>query len=255
MLVVVWLGAGKVKRFMYLDNHSPSWSTKAVLHTDNSFSKSAAFTYRTQTADGRSIKGNVYICDTVSLGNAAFTQVPFYEMDYIDREMGDGVLGIDILSKGVVKVDFRNNLMTFASSIDSIKGIGEASILPSRFTEKSIDIDVGFRNDITKTLSLDLGCNEDIMMPADEFLPIKKNNSGYREDVAVFSTPGSSVKVHNLRVRDTISVGGRSFIAGIASNNVVKEKLMGLNFFRQFDFIVLDYLNSRVYIAKPGLYQ
>jgi hypothetical protein len=69
-----------------------------------------------------------------------------------------------------------------------------------------------------------------------------------------FSTPSGFELVENRNVLDTVKIGQKYCWTILNANNSVKEKLMGFCFFERFDFLILDYLNKKVYISKNSLY-
>jgi len=159
-------------------------------------------------------------------------------------------VGESIMEHGIWKIDFENSRITIASNIDSIKGLRAAKMLPAVFTDKAIEIEIRFSNNNKQKIGLDLGYNGDIILPAAAFMlavaPGKKTAVEKRK----FSTPAGSGIVDDRSARDHIQAGGQLAEVRISSNKLVKEKLIGLGFFRQFKFMVIDYLNKAVYLSR-----
>ena len=65
-----------------------------------------------------------------------------------------GVFGDNLISKGIWKIDFEKNILTFASNIDSMEGLQEAIRIPSRFVDNIISLDVVFSNNIPHSASV-----------------------------------------------------------------------------------------------------
>ena len=254
ILIDTYWGADQVLYKLYLDNHSPTWANEHIIHYNPSISKSKDFLYSTTTADGKAIAGDVYVCDNIRLGGVHFKNVSFYNISNPSNAgKADGVIGENIMNKGVWKIDFTHQQLQFASSIDSVKGLEEAELLTAEFTDNAIEIKIAFRNAITETLELDLGYNGAVILPAEMAKPIFYGNTKIYTDSMQFSTPGGTAAIKNSVANDKIEIGGRNFNTFITSNEMVREKLIGLRFFNSFNFIVIDYLNKAVYVSKKTI--
>jgi hypothetical protein len=253
IIIATYWGSAKKGYNLYLDNHSPTWTNDNVIRNNVSISKSKDFLYRTTTADGTVIEGDVYICDSINLGSVRFANVPFYNISNKTNEgKTDGAIGENIMSRGIWKIDFKNNLLTIASSIDSIEELQKARLLPAVFTTKAIEIEVSFSNATRKKIELDLGYNGCIIMPSQEFTSVIGHNKKRSTASRQFSTPAGSTTIEDVAAIDSIKVGNQSFRTFISTNRLIKEKLIGRNFFYQFDFIIIDYVNKAVYVSKKS---
>lgn len=217
------------------------------------------YNYRTTTAEGASINGDVYMCNKISLGNVAFFNIPFYNIaQQKTRQWNDkivGVFGEELINKGIWEIDFKNESITFTSSIDSLKELSEAKVLPSRFNEGVIELDVLFQKNIRKALEIDMGYNGWILIPLKLFGIVSAGNKRRHADTLLFSTPGGSENVLNLSILDSIKIGKKFFPVSIASNQRNNEMLIGAGFFRQFEFVIFDYINGAVYVSNKKFYQ
>ncbi len=166
-----------------------------------------------------------------------------------DNTNDDGVFGSELMSKGIWKIDFKQNELTFTSDIDSLQEMGQTEIFPSIFSAESIKVDVKFGNNIVKNMAIDLGFNGDLIMPFKEFNKLGTRNRAFT-DSARFSTPGSDKIVNRLIVFDTVNINHNWFFVIISSNETAKERLIGLQFFRRFDFVIFDFINKRIYVPK-----
>ena len=256
ILISTFWGTGKKEYKLYLDNHSPTWANDYVLHSSASVLKSKNFLYHTTTADGKVIEGDVYICNSMAIGAVNFKNIALYNISNKTNEgRVDGAIGENIMAEGIWKIDFNQQLLTVSSAIDSIKGMEQAELLPAAFTEKGIEIEVSFRNNSKEKFELDLGYNGSLIMPAREFASVTAGNKKTFTEARRFSTPAGASTVENTIVRDSIRVGRQHFATLISTNKLVKEKLIGLDFFNQFEFVVIDYINKAVYLSKKRLYQ
>jgi hypothetical protein len=238
IIIDTYWGANKIKNELLWDNNSPTWANEKVTIDNKSISRSKNFFYSTSTADGRPIQGNIYSCDSISLGQVTFVNVPFYKIS----DQMKGVFGDNLISKGVWEIDFRERKMIFASSIDSL--------FSSNFTNDGIKISINFRNNIRKDVELDFGFSGGILLPISDFIKINRgNNKRYKSDLQ-FSTPGSKHILENTQAMDTIQIQKNMFRTIIITNKLAKEKLIGLGFFEQFEFVIFDYKNKLFYVSK-----
>ncbi len=258
ILINTYWGKDSVEHLLYWDNHSPCWADFNIIKDSATLKKSQTYNYRTTTAEGASIQGDVYVCNKISLGNVAFFNIPFYNIarqktrQWNDKVMG--VFGVELINKGIWKIDFKNESITFASSIDSLKDLTGTSRLPSRFKDGIIEIEMSFRKNIKKTLEVDMGYNGDIIIPLKLFTIISSNNKKARTDTLLFLTPGGSENVLNHVALDSVKVGKKFFPVSIESNQSDKEMLIGTWFFKQFEFVIFDYINGAVYVSDKKLY-
>lgn len=251
IIINTYWGSGKKHYVLCLDNYSPSWVKRSVIAYDKSFSKSTGPGFKTATADGSPITGDVGICDSLSFENITFKKVPFYVMpnEFKDSKNDDGVFGGDLMSTGIWKIDFKKEELTFASSIDSLKEINQAELFPAVFDHQSVKIDVKFGANIEKMMAIDLGYNGDLLMPPEEFNDVNRQSKALLRP-AMFHTPAGENMVNNLSFFDTVNINHNWFFTIVSSNNKVKERLIGLQFFRRFDFVIFDFINRHVYIPK-----
>jgi hypothetical protein len=247
IIIDTYWGADKIKNELLWDNNSPTWVNEKVIRNNKSISKSKNFFYSTTTADGTSIRGRVYSCDSISLGQVTFVNVPFYKIS----DQLTGVFGDNLISKGVWEINFRESKMIFASSPDSLEDfIKQAQLFPSNFTEDGIKILISFRNNTTEDVDLDFGFNGEILLPMPDFLQIAKGNDNITKRTLQLSTPGNKNSLESTLALDTIQIQKDTFIAIISTNKLATEKLIGCGFFEQFEFVILDYKNKLFYVSK-----
>ncbi len=99
-------------------------------------------------------------------------------------------------------------------------------------------------------MSLDFGFNRDILLPSADFDKIVKGNDKIYTDSLVFTTPASHNAVEAIQASDSIQIQKKYFITGISTNKLATERLIGLPFFEQFDFVIFDYGNKVFYVSK-----
>ncbi len=251
IIINTYWGSDRQHYVLCLDNHSPSWIKSSVIQFNKFFIKSNEINFKTSTADGTPVKGNVGICDSIYFENIVFRNIPFYIMpeNSKDTKNDDGVFGIDAMEKGIWKIDFRKDELTFTSDPDSLDDIKQSEVFPATFNAQAIKVKVRFGNNILKTLAIDLGYNGDILMPYNDFKNISSQKQIFTGE-GKFSTPASQNIINNLSVYDTVRINHNWFFAGISSNEKVTESVIGLTFFKRFGYVIFDFINKRIYIPK-----
>jgi hypothetical protein len=68
-------GADKIRHKLYFDNNAPVWANSNLIRDNKSLRRSKKLLYKTSLADGTRIRGDVYTCDSISLGQVTFRNV------------------------------------------------------------------------------------------------------------------------------------------------------------------------------------
>lgn len=165
MMVDCYWGKGAVRHQMLWDNHSPTWVNDDVIYKNSSVFKEEDWRYRTSTADGLIIQGDVYSCDQMMLGDRILRDVKMYHIP----DKNSGAIGYDIINYGAWKLDFQRHILTWASSIDSLDSIENAERLPGTFTDTGITIQLMLGNKIKKDAQVDFGYKDGILIPLVDF--------------------------------------------------------------------------------------
>jgi hypothetical protein len=251
VILNTYWGKSREHHVLCLDNYSPSWIKTSAVQYDQSFTKSKDLRFKTLTADGSPVQGEVAVCDSLFFEHIVFSQVPFYVMPDNGGadKTSDGVLGLDAMAKGIWKIDFKKEELTFVSDLDSLTNLNETEIFPANFTGQSIEVNVDFGERIVKTMAIDLGYNGDLLLPLAEFQRIGKSSKVFNQ-LSKFSTPASRSLVNQYAILDTVNINHNWFATIISSRETVKERLIGLLFFRRFSYVIFDFVNNRVYIPK-----
>ncbi|MDN3655964.1 hypothetical protein QWZ08_10030 [Ferruginibacter paludis] len=240
----------KKRHVLLVDNFSPSWIKQSVTESDPSLLTKTDFHFNTHTASGRPATGPVGICDTLIFGHVMFEQCPFYVMkDEATPSDFDGVLGSELMNKGIWEINFSKDELIFTSSIDSLPDAAGCEPLQATFRENSITLNVKFSNGVTKRISVDLGFNQGMMLPHKDYKDIGKKNVYVLSD-AKFTTASDSQHVTAFATVDTIKIGDNRFVTSVLAAENNEESLVGLQFFKRFKFIILDFKNKKLLIPK-----
>lgn len=256
-LVKTLWGENKTPHFLNWDNHSPTWGSNKIIRGNPSVTKSNEFKYRTSTADGTYIHGDVFKCAKIALGNVNFNDFLFYyipeQKNQENSEKVDGVFGEDLISTGIWEFDFKNKTITFASTIDSIGSLSQANLIPTTFENNTIQIKMKFGNDIMLPVEIDFGYNGDVLLPENEFATIAEGIRNIDNDSVRFSTPANSQIINRKLIFDSITIGNFSYLTSISTNPLISDALIGRTFFREHEFVIFDYVNKSVYISKKRM--
>jgi len=246
IVIPTYWGQNKIRVDLLWDNNSPTWANEGIIRDVTPVSKSKNYFYSTTTADGSGIKGNIYECNKISLGDITFLNIPFYEID----DPMQGAFGDNMISKGIWEINFKAKKIIFTSNMDSLEDLDQAQLLPANFANDVIKIPVHFRNNITENIDVDFGFDDFILLPEPDFIKIIKGNDKTYKRAMQFSTPAKTDTLINTYAFDTISIQDNKFKTVFCSNEKASEKLIGLRFFEQFDFVIFDYPNKLFYISK-----
>lgn len=229
------------------DNHSPTWVNNKVINATKSLSKADNISFRTSTADGKSIKGDVFLCDTVFIENVAFSNVLAYNINDTSRRT-NGVIGENIISLGAWMFDFDEGIATFASSIDSLEIVSMYNrMLPSTFADNIFFIEPTFANGLKKKFAVDFGFSGSAALPLKDFDEI---SSTFKHSFpARFTTPAGEQIVDNKLSHETVALGTDSVQMTWYSNDKMTESVVGFAFFRQFQYVILDYPNQKIFVS------
>ena len=117
VMLPVSFGFEEKKYSFQFDNHSPSWINGYFINNTN-FKKVNNTSNKKTDADGTEMEGDVYQCDIMSIGGIKIENLLFYKIENT-LSRPHGVIGENIISQGAWMIDFDNNRVMFASSVDS----------------------------------------------------------------------------------------------------------------------------------------
>jgi hypothetical protein len=253
ILIPTYWGKDKMRKLLVFDTHAPTWADSSVLNNNFSVSRIKNLFYKTTTIDGVKLTGDVYRCDSIRLGSISFDNVIIYNISSANHDVNrtriNSAFGDNLISLGIWKIDFENNLITFASSLDSITGLQNTTRLPSEFNDNIISIDASFSKHIHRKLAVDLGYNGSVVIPKQQPGEIDTSFDTAQTTKTVLKTLSGNHYANDIVSVGRINIGSRSYPAILHSSGVIKEGLLGLEFFRQFKFVVLDYRNKSIYVS------
>ena len=257
IFVPVFFEKENTTRHLLFDTHAPFAMAKSVINGNPAYSKIGKFILPKPTPDGKTIPNIFYKTQGIKFGNIQFNDVVVNETPDKIKDTAsffyEGIFGNTLMVKGIWKVDFEHNVLTFASSIDSISQISEAYRLQTVFNGTKINVFLLFENGVRQKIDLDLGYSGPVILPKKEFDKIDVNHKAVVTEGSTTSAAGKQkTKIYALDATP-FKIGDKDFKLSIRSTDNVKLKLMGLKFFSQFKFVVFDYLNQAIYVSNEKM--
>ena len=243
---------------IHWDNHSPTWANNALLMNNKAIRLSSDFLFRTTTADGKRVQGEVFDCDSLLFGDVRFHNVQVYHLEKKarsdSRQRFNGVMGSNLIEKGVWKIDFLHKQITFSSSVDSLSNLWMTQEIPAIFTSQGIQLTVVFPNGLAHKVEIDLGFNGGILVPSAAYQSITKSVArGFSDRRKLFLPSGNPLQVLSHRMEKVI-IGNEQKNIILTSTEQIQEWLLGLEYFTQYDYIVMDFLNKKLYLPQTPAY-
>ena len=253
-------GLNKKKKILIFDTGTSFTTADSSTTSDKELSKLIGKApFGAKTPDGKKIDKVFYSTEILSIGDVSFKQMAFMETflsnfsdafsDNIEKPVG--LLGGDLLSKGVWKINFKDSTLTFASSVDSIGNLNEATEIPiyTRLNG-SIYLNAIVKNSITQKLTIDFGFGGAILIPKDIFDEIDISHEAVLKDTLI-TTLASKSKISRRTLKgENVKINNINYSTQIITFDNSKMSLIGLNFFKQFDFVVIDYSEKKLYLSK-----
>jgi len=84
----------------------------------------------------------------------------------------------------------------------------------------------------------------DMLLPSVEFKTISSSSKTIAR-AGKFITPAGEKTVNTVSAIDTVRINHNWFFAHVSTNETVSERLVGLGFFRRFDYVIFDFVNKR----------
>lgn len=235
----------------YFDNLSPSffnqWFDKKGLQ------KAKGYQYKTKTFDGTPIGGDIYIIDTLGIDRVTFVRIPAYEIKSDPTsDPTNVVIGENIISKAIWKIDFKNKQMSLSSNFDSL-GAKDALLMPSQFKDYEINLRLKFQNKIIRSVKIDMGFNGGICVPLTDFEEIVQGNPKKLSKSLELSTPTGSQMISSFEAFDSVQLGKSKYPAILQANARSNEYLIGRHFFMQFEYYFGFYQSGSLLFPKSTI--
>jgi predicted aspartyl protease len=256
VMLPVFFEKEKIMRRITLDNHAKTSIPTSVIANNAAFVRIGVL-IKGKTVDGRKIDNVQYLTDSLKLGIVTINHVLTTGVgDRANKGIfsDDGVLGDNVMIKGAWKIDFEHQIITFANSIDSIDYVNDAQKIPIKYTRAdNFLVDVAFDNNVSVPIEVDLGSNGTITLKKTVFDKIDVNHKAEVTQGDVITMAGTQ-KVTKYKLNDAaVKINGKDFKMAIRSNEKMTTNLLGMGFFTQFKFIILDYPNKSFYVSNEKM--
>jgi hypothetical protein len=202
------------------------------------------------TPNGQTFMSHYLVTDNIQVGALNFKDVPFMPVPYEDRP-AQGLMGINILKMGIWKIDFEHKQISFATKIDSIEGLNDATLFPAKFNRQGIEVEVEIDHTHKEMFEVDFGYNGQLTLPIEPFSKVTKNQYVRKATGTSATVAGVVETKYYIYEHAVLSFKGDTHLDfEITCSEVVKNKLLGTGFFSQFKFVILDFVNKKIYISK-----
>lgn len=194
----------------------------------------------------------------VSIDTLQIGKFKVIKMDsYLQRDLNfDGMLGDDIIRNLVWKFDLINRKMYVTEDINNFKFDGES--IPFYRKNEHIVVTVKIDNADVE-LIVDTGYSGFITIDKFNydymFSPSKKPIFWEGVSTRQFGNPYASL-AHSLRIDSTYYVNVNLDIGGVTLENEIIElhhvplNIIGMDFFKRFDYFILDYQNNMIHLGE-----
>jgi hypothetical protein len=164
------------------------------------------------------------------------------------------IFGMDLFLDQVIKFDFNKNEMT----IDDNSNIIDSNLfyeVPSKFQSKkqsqTIFIKVRINNKELFT-KIDIGYNGFLIGNNSTFKKINLPLNNYeQENAQIVYLGGNDIKNNKIVKNVSVNIGAKQVMGNYYVANKLKTELnIGLTFFKQFEMLIIDGINEKVYIKR-----
>ncbi|SDH21950.1 aspartyl protease family protein [Chitinophaga filiformis] len=203
------------------------------------------------TPNGQTIMSHYLVTDNVRVGDLNFKNVPFLPVPHQEGPE-QGLMGINMLKKGIWKIDFEHKQISFATTIDSIEGVKDAKPFPAKFNrDGDIKVEIEIDHSQKELVSVDLGYNGDLVLPPASFTPVIKDKYVYKATGTSSTIAGVVDTRFYLYEHAVFSFNGDTYLDyEVSTSDIVKDKLLGAGFFSDFKFVIFDFVNRNMYVSK-----
>lgn len=203
------------------------------------------------SVNGTKVKSSINRLNAaIELGNIAINNVTYMKTVFLPNE-AFGVLGRNVTRSGVWFFDFNTNKLILANSIDKIDISSNCKVL---------DVKFNFVEDIIFTpkiegkevkLKLDFGYAGMVLLPA-KVLNKYRFSDTTSKLVELGSLSGSSLTTKIYATDKRMEMGGEMYNVNLESYSSYESKngLVGLGFFRQYRYLIIDYSKGKLYVGK-----
>lgn len=247
----------KESYIFHFDTHDPEscYSSASPLTKNKHVTYLGSSSLKVSTTSGEKIDREYYNVDSIFIGNivvtnAALLKIPEKQdlQDTVYPHM-DGILGLNLLRKGIWKIDFQANIITFTSSMDSLSDVNDKLLFAESNLFDIFNVQTTF-NGLQKKLAVDLGTNAGVFLPLEDMKQLSHFGQAEIRNTTKKTAAGISAEALYRLPQETISLNNQQFTVKVAGSSNQRDGVIGLAFFRQFRYIILDYPGRKMYVSK-----
>src|SRR5690606_12850406 len=162
-----------------------------------------------------------------------------------------GVLGRNVTRSGVWFFDFNTNKLILANSIDKIDIPSSCNVLDVKFNFVEDIIFTPQNEGKEVKRKLDFGYAGMVLLPA-KVLNKYRFSDTTSKLVELGSLSGSSFTTKIYATDKRMEMGGEMYNVNLESYSSYESKngLVGLGFFRQYRYLIIDYSKGKLYVGK-----
>lgn len=261
MAIVVPLkfGSDKQQYRFHLDTHAPEadYGSNSMLDGSKHISYLGTSSVRIQTTAGEKIDRTYYKADSIYIGNVLATDVSLVRNPESKKTATDttyphfdGILGVSIMRPGIWKIDFEHNILTFTSSMDSLTNTANKTLFAQSDLFDIFKTEATFDGLHTK-MAVDLGANNSVMMSLKEMQQLKHFSRSETKESSMQTAAGISKQTFYKLTGEQMAVNNHPYNVTVIAFKEQSTPVIGLNFFRQFKYIIIDYPAGKLYVGEP----
>jgi hypothetical protein len=259
IVVPLRVGSGNEQYRFHFDTHAMEAAYGSLSHlAGNSHIRyQGSSSLNLNTTSGEKIDRAYYMADSIYLGNVLATNVSMMQLPETRQAQADttypyfdGILGVSIMRPGIWKIDFEHNILTFTSSMDSLANTANKTLFAQSDLFDIFKTEVTFDGLHTK-MSVDLGANSSIMISEKEMKQLKHFSKSEVKESNIKTAAGISKRTFYKLTNEQAVVNNHPYNVSVTGHKDQSTPIIGLNFFRQFKYIIIDYPAGKLYVGEP----
>jgi hypothetical protein len=216
-----------------------------------------ASSIKIQTTSGEQFSRQYYRADSVYLGDVAIAGPSFIKMPGSNKAADtsypqfDGILGMSLLRNGVWKIDFETMQLCFTNSIDSLGNTQDKILFAGSNLFDVFQANVQL-DGLEKKVSVDFGANMGMMLSLEDMKQLTHFKQATQKTGTQKTAAGVSAITTYRLPAEQVKIGDQAFTVKVVGSERQSTAVIGLDFFRQFRYVIIDYPKGKLYVARRG---
>ncbi|SMO70539.1 gag-polyprotein putative aspartyl protease [Saccharicrinis carchari] len=207
------------------------------------------------------IDGNTFEAAEVLIDNFMLSEIEFSNCHFLSYPIRhyDGLLGGDILENLIWKIDFANKHIQITDSIERFKP--KLPGIPFRLKNKRPVITVQV-NGIETDFIIDTGLSGFALINKDQSALKNKLHHLQKWDVLGKNAGNNIFEKNDILYEKQVyysiaglEVANHAFEDEMIQINSNKDNVLGLDFLKRFNNVIIDYINQRIYFGEKQQYK